>query len=134
MYKLLQQHNQWHWVTHKQQPSKVHCTPLHLVHYNSSKQLTLTCAASPYGVGAVLSHKFEEKPIGFTSREFQQLRKIIPSLIKKPLRLFLGLINSMTTYTVTISQYTPISNCCCIYLIKSNLSLRWLQVVLNVGP
>ena len=41
-----------------------------LVHYNSQKELVILCNTSPNGLGAVLSHKFEdgsEKPITFAS-------------------------------------------------------------------
>ena len=39
-----------------------------LVHYNPVKTLILACDASPYGVGAVLSHKIGDNkwPIAFT--------------------------------------------------------------------
>ena len=42
-----------------------------LVHYDLKKSLRRACDASPYGVGAVISHvmeKGEEKPIAFASR------------------------------------------------------------------
>ena len=56
-----------------------------LVHYDPAVELVLACDASPYGVGAVLSHHFsdiEEKPIIFVScslgaaeRKYSQLEK-----------------------------------------------------------
>lgn len=42
-----------------------------LTHFNPSLALQFACDASPYGVGAVLSHVMpngEEKPIAFASR------------------------------------------------------------------
>lgn len=41
-----------------------------LAHYDPSKELVLACATSPYGVGAVLSHRDNgvENPLAFASR------------------------------------------------------------------
>jgi len=42
-----------------------------LVHYDPRKTTFQACDASPFGVGAVISHKFEneeEKPTAFASR------------------------------------------------------------------
>ena len=41
-----------------------------LVHFDPDKEVVLSCDASPYGVGAFLSHCMEdgdEKPIGYVS-------------------------------------------------------------------
>ena len=46
-------------------------SPNLLVHFDGSKPLVLTCDASPYGVGTVLSHWQEDgskRPIAFASR------------------------------------------------------------------
>ena len=42
-----------------------------LVHFDNIKPLVLTCEASPYGIGAVLSHTMEDdsnRPTAFASR------------------------------------------------------------------
>ena len=47
------------------------CSETLLVHFDLDKKLILSCDASPYGVGAVLSHVMEdgsERPVGFASR------------------------------------------------------------------
>jgi hypothetical protein len=44
-----------------------------LAHYDSDKPLLLACDASPYRIGAVLSHAFEdgsERPVAYASHTF----------------------------------------------------------------
>ena len=46
-------------------------SPNLLVHFDGDKPIVLACDASPYGVGAVLSHHMEDgtdRPIVFASR------------------------------------------------------------------
>ena len=75
LYQLLQKQKKWTWgnsqerafemVKHLLKSSRV------LVHFDDKLPIILSCDASPYGVGAVLSHRMangEERPICFASR------------------------------------------------------------------
>ena len=70
LYHLLQQDVKWMWGNEQQsafEEAKRHlCSPSVLAHYDPEKPLILSADASPYGIGAVLSHQIdgEEKPIG----------------------------------------------------------------------
>ena len=65
LYRLLQQKVKWTWGGEQKkafQEAKTQLTSstlLILLHYDSEKDLILSCEASPYGVGAVLSYRME---------------------------------------------------------------------------
>ena len=97
LYKLLQQNMQWQWSNSQLTAFNAAKNALQsstlLVHYDGSKPLTLACDASPYGVGAVLSHRFEdgsEKPIGFASRTLSPAEKNYSQLDKEALAIIFG--------------------------------------------
>ena len=75
LYELLQKNRRWRWGKEQQEAFEQAKLALQsdtlLVHYDSGKPLILACDASPYGLGAVISHRMEdnvEKPIAFASR------------------------------------------------------------------
>lgn len=64
-----------------------------LVQYNPDLPLRLATDASPYGVGAVISHVFpngEEKPITFASRTLTQAEKNYPQIETEALSIVFG--------------------------------------------
>ena len=99
LYELLQSGTSWHWGLSQQrafeaskallQSSKV------LVHYNSRLPLVLSCDASPYGIGAVLSHRMADgsyRPIAFASRTLAPAEKRYAQIEREGLAIVFGVI------------------------------------------
>ncbi len=64
-----------------------------LVHFDGNKPLLLACDASPYGVGAVLSHlepDGSERPIAFASRTLAAAEQKYSQLDKEALAIVYG--------------------------------------------
>ena len=92
LYHLLKQGVKWQW-------NKQHTTAFAkaksalqddslLVHYNCTRQLVLACDASPYGLGAVLSHIMDdgqERPVAYASRILTPAEKNYSQLEKEVL-------------------------------------------------
>lgn len=70
-----------------------------LVHYDPSKPIVIACDASPYGVGAVLSHiiEGEEKPVMFVSSTLSAAEKNYSQLHKEALAIIFA-INKFHKY------------------------------------
>ena len=79
-----------------------------LVHFDPKRTVILACDASPYGIGAVLSHRMDDgtdQPIAFTSRTLAAAEKSILKLRKKGLQSFLESRDSTSTCLVDNSPY-----------------------------
>ena len=97
LYLLLRKTSSWQWGTRQQrafEASKKMLTSTNvLVHFDPKEELVLSCDASRYGIGAVLSHKFEdgsEKPVGFVSRSLSSAEKNYSQMEKEGLACVFG--------------------------------------------
>lgn len=69
-------------------------SPQVLAHYDPDRPLKLACDASQYGVGAVLSHVFEDgksRPVAFASRTLSEAEKKYSQLEKEALAIIFGI-------------------------------------------
>lgn len=97
LYQLLQADTPWKWSSQcedafkgcKQRLLNSKC----LAHYDPEKPLRLACDASPYGVGAVISHVLpsgKEQPIAFASRTLSSSERNYAQIEKEALSIIFG--------------------------------------------
>ena len=82
LYKLVTKHQPWHWGKEQADAFQTANTQLSsdvlLVHFDPGRKLAISCDASPYGIGAVLSHVYEDgtdRPIAYASRSLAPAEK-----------------------------------------------------------
>ena len=97
LYRLLQKNARWSWGPEEDrafQTAKSSLTSSSvLTHYDPAKKLFLDCDASPYGVGAILSHRMAArsmKPITYASCSLHPAEKRYSQLDKDGLAIVFG--------------------------------------------
>ncbi|KAJ8332745.1 hypothetical protein SKAU_G00425340 [Synaphobranchus kaupii] len=97
LHLLLRKETNWEWGKDQENSfelsKKLMQSSRVLVHYDREKEIILACDASPYGVGAVLSHKMRdgtERPIGFMSRTLTPAENNYSQLDKEGLAVLFG--------------------------------------------
>ena len=97
LYSLLQKNATWCWKDTQEQvfqiAKKQLSSPKFLVHYDPQKELILSCDASPYGIGEVLSQRCEqglERLVAFASRTLSPAEKSYVQLEKEGLAIVFG--------------------------------------------
>ena len=98
LHTLLQKEVSWEWKPEQEQAwmesKRLLKSPKLLVHFDSEKELLLTCDASSYGLGAVLSHRMTdgtEKPITYASRTMNSAEKNYSQIEKEALAIVFGI-------------------------------------------
>ena len=97
LYSLLHKKATWQWGAAQQTAFRrakefLASSPV-LVHFDQGKPLVLSCDASPYGIGAVLSHKFDdgsEHPVAFASRSLSPAEHKYAQIDKEGLAIIFG--------------------------------------------
>ena len=130
LHRLLHKQSTWTWGSEQQgtfdRVKGILTSDSVLAHYDPFKPLLLACDASPYGVGAVLSHKFAdglEQPVAYASRSLGPAEKKYSQLDKEGLALIFGVKNDSTnTLLVDISPFCQIANLSSTYFRKQLVS------------
>ena len=97
LHVLLRKETKWQWGKYQNEAFVAAKNLLQsdslLVHFDQDKPILLACDASPYGVGAVLSHQMpdeSERPIAFASRSLLPTERNYSQLDKEGLSLVFG--------------------------------------------
>ena len=97
LYKLPRKGVVWRWGKPQRQAfdgaKELLSSPKLWVHYDTTKELILTCDASPYGLGAVLAHRMEdgtERPIEYASRTLAPAERNYAQIDKEALVVMYG--------------------------------------------
>ena len=96
LHELLQKGVRWHWGRKQQiafKEAKRKLSHQVLACYDPHVDIVVSCDASPYGVGAFLSHGWAngtERPVAFASRSLNNTEKKYSQLDKKALALVFG--------------------------------------------
>ena len=97
LYRKLQKNAKWIWGSEEQkafQTAKESLTSDSvLVHFDPKRTVILACDASPYGIGAVLSHRMDDgtdQPIAFASRTLAAAEKKYSQIEKEGLAIIFG--------------------------------------------
>lgn len=97
LHQLLQKGTSWHWGSPQKRAFEQSKALLQssqvLVHYDPSLPLLLSCDASPYGIGAVLSHRMAngtDRPVAFASRSLVTAEKNYAQVEREGLAVVFG--------------------------------------------
>ena len=117
LHSLLRKDVVWKWVVKQQEAFDKAKTQLQLsdvlVHYDPEKELVVSCDASPYGVGAVLSHVLEDgsqRPVAYAWCTLSTVERNYAHLDKEAPAVVFAVKRSTNFCMVAILRFTQITN------------------------
>ena len=94
LHQLLRKEAKWEWSKAQEEAfrglKEALCSATVLTHYDQNKPIIVHCDASPYGIGAVLSHRLSdgtEHPVAFCSRSLTKAERNYAHIEKEGLSL-----------------------------------------------
>ena len=97
LYSLLEKDKKWSWGLEQDVAFQLAKNSLHadsvLLHFDPNKPLVLSCDASQYGLGAVISHTMDdgsERPIAYASRTLNSAERNYSQLEREALAIIYG--------------------------------------------
>ena len=136
LHDLLQKDRPWRWTKGCERAffkskKQLQDSPL-LVHYDLKKPLLLACDATPYGVGAVISHFMEngeETPIAFASRTLTASEGNYFHIEKEDLSIMFGL-KKFHSYLYGLGRLhsLQIISRCSRFFVKSGFFRNYLEI------
>ena len=134
IYSLLRRNNKWHWGDKQQSAFNTAKDQLSsaklLVHYDPDRELLLSCDASPYGIGAVLSQitpDKEEKPIAFALRSLAPVEQKYSQLDIEGLSIILESESFTSIYLAGSLPYSLTTDLFNTFLVKLAQFHTWLR-------
>ncbi|KAI5086647.1 hypothetical protein C0J45_23302, partial [Silurus meridionalis] len=107
LHKLLCHENNWKWTSECQESfrkaKETLLGSIALTHFDPALPIQLACDASPYGVGAVLSHimpNSRDRPIAFASRSLNKAETNYAQIEREALIIVWALLLSAHTYDI----------------------------------
>ena len=120
LYRLLQKNSKWTWGGEQKKAfhSAKESSDCVLIHFDPRKKLILACDTSPYGIGAVLSHRMDDgtdKPIAFSSHTLAAAEKKYTQIEKEDFAIVFG-VKRFHQYLfgrqfIIMSDHKPLQTC-----------------------
>ena len=135
LHVLLRKGAQWNWTERQarafQHTKQLLCSADVLIHFDPKLPILIECDASPYGVGAVLSHQLPQggaRPVAYASRTLMEAERNYAQFDREALAVVLGYATFITMSLANSSPCLQTIVRCWEYLERARPYPRWCLV------